>query len=259
MIGIAVESYAYAHGTEKFLLPETFPLTNFWGRSKLDFLKLFGGVMASRWVLNRKAFAAMRAIRADAPDRYKYIHVGPKGITATDTTAIVRVSLPATCVSPNVADLPEPRIFPLEHAKKLMPRGDDSVIMPEGLEAETTGDYTVPNFDVGIPDPQDQMCTITINANRLIDILKGAVEVTDHSRALVRLRLYRDNFIRVDSHRDNGGQEFMGMVMGTTYDGHGIPGDAPAGTTPRVTAETEKCEEGKLKLPVFEGRKFRDA
>jgi hypothetical protein len=131
--------------------------------------------------------------------------------------------------------------------------------MPEGLEAKTTGDYTVPNFDVGIPDPQDQMCTITINANRLIDILKGAVEVTDHSRALVRLRLYRDNFIRVDSHRDNGGQEFMGMVMGTTYDGHGIPGDAPAGTTPRVTAETEKCEEGKLKLPVFEGRKFRDA
>jgi hypothetical protein len=259
MIGIAVESYAYAHGTEKFLLPETFPLTNFWGRRKLDFLKLFGGVMASRWVLNRKAFAAMRAIRADAPDRYKYIHVGPKGITATDTTAIVRVSLPATCVSPNVADLPEPRIFPLEHAKKLMPRGDDSVIMPEGLEAKTTGDYTVPNFDVGIPDPQDQMCTITINANRLIDILKGAVEVTDHSRALVRLRLYRDNFIRVDSHRDNGGQEFMGMVMGTTYDGHGIPGDAPAGTTPRVTAETEKCEEGKLKLPVFEGRKFRDA
>ena len=215
--------------------------------------------MAGRWVLNRKAFAAMRAIRADAPDRYKYIHVGPKGITATDTTAIVRVSLPATCVSPNVADLPEPRIFPLEHAKKLMPRGDDSVIMPEGLEAKTTGDYTVPNFDVGIPDPQDQMCTITINANRLIDILKGAVEVTDHSRALVRLRLYRDNFIRVDSHRDNGGQEFMGMVMGTTYDGHGIPGDAPAGTTPRVTAETEKCEEGKLKLPVFEGRVFRDA
>ena len=47
-----------------------------------------------RWVLNRKAFAAMRAIRADAPDRYKYLHVGPKGITATDTTAIIRVSLP---------------------------------------------------------------------------------------------------------------------------------------------------------------------
>lgn len=211
--------------------------------------------MAGRWVLNRKAFAAMRAIRADAPDRYKYIHVGPKGITATDTTAIVRVSLPQV-----VGDLLEPRIFPLEQAKKLMPKGDESVIMPEGLEAKTTGDYTVPNFDVGIPDPQDQLCTITINAKRLIDILKGAAEVTDHSQSLVRLRLYKDNFIRVDAHRDEGGQEFLGMVMGMTYDGHGIPGDAPAGTpSPKMTAETEKCEEGKLKLPVFEGRVFRDA
>jgi len=207
-----------------------------------------------RWVLNRKAFAAMRAICADAPDRYKYIHVGPKGITATDTTAIIRVSLPQV-----VGELPEPRIFPLEQVKKMMPKGDESVIMPEGLEAKTTGDYTVPNFDVGIPDPQDQICTITINAERLIDILKGAVEVTDHSRSLVRLRLYKDNFVRIDAHRDNGGQEFLGMVMGTNYDGHGIPGDAPAGTVPPpLTKETEKCEEGKLRLPVFEGRRFRD-
>jgi len=207
-----------------------------------------------RWILNRKAFAAMRAIRADAPDRYKYIHVGPKGITATDTTAIIRVSLPQV-----VGEQPEPCIFPLEEAKKLMPKGGDFVTMPEGLEAKTTGDYTVPNFDVGIPDPQDQLGTITINAERLIDILKGAVEVTDHSRSLVRLRLYKDNFIRVDSHRDAGGQEFLGMVMGTNYDGHGIPGDAPAGTTPpTMTKESEKCEEGKLRLPVFEGRKFRD-
>jgi hypothetical protein len=206
-----------------------------------------------RWILNRKAFAAMRAIRADAPDRWKYIHVGSKGITATDTTSIVRVSLP------KVADQCEtPAIFPLEEVKKLMPKGNDLVTMPEGLEAKTTGHYTVPNFDVGIPDPQDQLCTITINAERLINILKGAAEVTEHSRALVRLRLYKDNFIRVDAHRDNGGQEFMGMVMGTNYEGNGIPGDAAPGTQPPVSKATEKCDEGKLKLPVFEGRKFRD-
>jgi len=52
------------------------------------------------------------------------------------------------------------------------------------------------------------------------------------SRALVRLRLYKDNFIRVDAHRDHGGQEFMGMVMGTNYAGNGIPGDAAPGTQP---------------------------
>jgi hypothetical protein len=202
------------------------------------------------WILNRKCFAALRAIGPSAKSCWRYIHCGPKGVTATDMVALIRVTLPAEQLGGN----PEPEIFEYDQAMKLIPKGDKVVTMPEGLPAKTTGKYTVPNHDTTIPDPKDQAFTITVNAARLIDILKAAIEVSDHSQSLVRLRFYED-YIRIDAHRDAGGQEFMALVMGTDYAGNGIPGDAPVGSVTKPASE--KCEEKNLVLPIYEGRVFR--
>lgn len=207
--------------------------------------------MDRRFILNRKCFAALKAIGPGAEDKWKYIHVSPKAVTATDTVALIRVTLPD-----NKVPRPETSvIFPLSQVKGLAPKGDENVTMPEGLEAKTTAKFKVPNHDVSIPEPSKQAASITVNAERLIGLLKAAMEVTEHSRNLVRLRFYGDS-IRIDAHRDNGGQEFMALLMGTNYNGNCIPGDPPKGTESQPASE--EADEKTLKLPVHEGRKFRD-
>ena len=210
-----------------------------------------------RWILNRKCFAALRAIGDGTERRWNYVHVGPKGVTCTDTVSLIRVTLPDQQQGVNAAV--EPAIFPYEDMKNLMPTKAVVVVMPEGSPAKTTGQYTVPNHDVTIPRPEDQTATITVDAARLIEILKAAMEVTEHNKHLVRLRFYKD-FIRVDAHRDVGGQEFLGLLMWTNYNGNCIPGDAKhviAGTN-KATPEREAANDGHFKLPVYEGRKFRE-
>jgi hypothetical protein len=158
----------------------------------------------------------------------------------------------------NDSDTP-PAIFDYEQAQKLakdMGR-KDNVTMPEGLPAKTTGQYTVPNHDVTIPKPEDQTATITVDAARLIELLKAAMEVTEHNKNLVRLRFYKD-FIRIDAHRDVGGQEFMGLLMWTNYNGNCIPGDSKKVLTGTNTPTPETANDGHFKLPVYEGRKFRE-
>jgi len=207
-----------------------------------------------RWILNRKCFAALRAIGDGTDRRWKYIHVGPKGVTCTDTVSLIRVSLPAS----QLAGDPKAAIFNYEQAKKLSAnlKATEVVTMPEGMPAKTTGQYTVPNHDVTIPRPEDQTATITVDAGRLIELLKAAMEVTDHNKHLVRLRFYKE-FIRVDAYRDAGAQEFMGLLMWTNYNGNNIPGDSKHVTsTNQPTPET--AEDGHFKLPLYEGRRFRE-
>jgi hypothetical protein len=204
-----------------------------------------------RYILNRKCFAALRAIGPGAESRWKYIHVSPKGVTCTDTVTLIRVTLPHSANEQGV----DHAIYSYAQAKSLMPKSNSEIVMPEGMEAKTSGKYTVPNFDVGIPEPKNQTATVTVNAERLIQLLKAAIEVTEHSRNLVRLRFYKDS-IRIDAHRDKGGQEFMGILMGTSYRGNCIPGDAPIETSSQLI--TEDADEKTLKLPVNSGRKFRD-
>ncbi len=208
-----------------------------------------------RYILNRKCFAALKAIGPGAENRWKYVHVSPKGVLCTDTVSLIRVTLPTNVFPKNTSEATEPVIFELDSAKKLQPKGEETVDMPEGMEAKTTGKYTVPNFDVGIPDPSNQTATVTVNAERLVQLLKAAMDVTEHSRNLVRLRFYKD-LIRIDAHRDKGGQEFLAILMGTTYAGDCIPGDAPKGTVAKPASES--VDEKTLKLPVHSGRKFRD-
>jgi hypothetical protein len=211
-----------------------------------------------RWILNRKCFAALRAIGDGTDKRWNYVHVGPKGVTCTDTVSLIRVSLP-TANGINQVGVNEPAIFDYDAMKTLSKSGFGvgQIEMPDGLPAKTTGQYTVPNHDVTIPKPEDQTATITVDAARLIELLKAAMEVTEHNKNLVRLRFYKD-FIRIDAHRDVGGQEFMGLLMWMNYNGNCIPGDAKhvlAGTN-KPTPET--ANDGHFKLPVYEGRKFRE-
>src|ERR1039458_4783851 len=118
-----------------------------------------------RWILNRKCFAALRAMGNAADRRWKYIHVGPKGVTCTDTVSLIRVSLPKGN-GINQVGASVPVIFDYETMKKLAASGfgNGQIEMPEGLLAKTTGQYTVPNYDVTIPKPEDQTATITVDA-----------------------------------------------------------------------------------------------
>jgi hypothetical protein len=210
-----------------------------------------------RWILNRKCFAALRAIGEGTDKRWKYIHVGPKGVTCTDTVSLIRVTTPIVHGDANTPT--EPAIFDFDQAKKLSKGlgASDSIPMPEGLPAKTTGQFTVPNHDVTIPRPEDQTATITVDAERLVELLKAAMEVTEHNKHLVRLRFYKD-FIRIDSHRDIGGQEFLGLLMWTNYNGKCIPGDSKKVITGTNKPTPETADDGHFKLPVFEGRKFRE-
>lgn len=210
-----------------------------------------------RWVLNRKCFAALRAIGEGTDKRWNYIHVGPKGVTATDTVSLIRVTTPIINGDSNTPT--ESVIFDYETAKKLSKGmgASETVIMPEGLPAKTTGQFTVPNHDVTIPKPEDQTATITVDAERLVELLKAAMEVTEHNKHLVRLRFYKD-FIRVDAHRDVGGQEFLGLLMWTRYNGNCIPGDPKHVITNTYKPTPETADDGHFKLPVYEGRKFRE-
>jgi len=210
-----------------------------------------------RWILNRKCFAALRAIGDGTDKRWNYIHVGPKGVTCTDTVSLIRVTLPDQ--QQGVNTVAEPAIFDFETAKKMSvgTKADGTVTMPEGLPAKTTGQFTVPNHDVTIPKPEDQTATITVDAKRLIELLKAAMEVTEHNKNLVRLRFYKD-FIRIDAHRDVGGQEFLGLLMWTNYNGNCIPGDTKNVITGTNKPTPETANEGHFKLPVYEGRKFRE-
>lgn len=213
-----------------------------------------------RYVLNKKTFAATRVMPRgkDADPKWQYIHVSPTGVICTDTSSIIRVSLPHQPAMPSHTQVFTPDMF-----EDLIPKsGDATVEMPEGLEAKSNGKIAVPNFNTAIPGPSTQVASITLSAKSLIEVLKAACEVTDHARQLVRLRLCgegKNQQLRIDAHRDEDGQEFVGVMMGTVYLGDKIPGDLPKDATMAAAASvSEAFDEKKLSLPLSEGRKFRD-
>jgi hypothetical protein len=203
-----------------------------------------------RYILNRKCFAALRAM---GKDKWEYLYCSPKGVICTDTTSLIRVTLPKFPVDVNP---PEAVIFSAKTAKERESQVQDgkstSVEMPAGEEAKS-GKYSVPNLEAGITGPDKQTASITINARSLINLLEAACEVTEHSRSLVKLR-FCGNSLRIDSHRLEGEQEFTGILMGIQYLGDKIPGE-PTGKT--INQPTETIDERKLSLPETQGRKFR--
>ena len=201
--------------------------------------------------LNRKSLSLRRILKSVKDPKFEYFHVGPEGTTVTNNHVLGRVSLPA---GETVAT---PVIYPIDTIETIQPSGDDLVEMPEGLPAKTTGRHIVPQFNQAIPKPEEQSATFTCNAKILIDLLKVATEVTEHSHNLVRLRICRNGkTLRIDSHRNEGEQEFCAILMGINYNGRNIPGDTEKMAATQT--ENEDVASPTLNLPLTEGRKFRD-
>ena len=193
-----------------------------------------------RFILNRKCFAALRAM---GKDRWEYLYCSPKGVIATDTTSLIRVSLPKQENCPT-----EPIIY----GREALAVAQLTENMPVGEEAKS-GKYSVPDLEAGIVSADKQTASITINAKSLINLLEAACEVTEHSKSLVKLR-FCGNSLRIDSHRLEGEQEFTGILTEVYYSGNMIPGDPKNNTNAQPT---ETVDERKLSLPETSGRKFR--
>lgn len=208
-----------------------------------------------RFKLSRKNFAATRVLAKgkDADPHWSYMYVNSKGTICTDREALIRVSLP------DQTDVPaSPQVFTKDMLDGMKPSGDNLVTMPEGREAKCDGELSVPKFDLAIPDPATQTASITVKAKHLIKILKAACEVTGHSMKFVKLRICGDGHnnqqLRIDAPKDEDGQEFTGVLMGTVYTGNNIPGEPANGNAPK----SETFDERRLTLPLTEGRKFRN-
>ena len=214
-----------------------------------------------RYVLNRKALAATR-VMGKGPhhdSKWDYIHVSAKGVICTDSISLVKIDIPAQANVPGSAQVfTKAMLDGVDEKHANLPGGLEGIAMPEGLEAKSNNKISVPNFSKAIPDPNTQVASMTVNAKALIDILKVASDVTDHSRFLVKIRICgsgKNQVLRIDAHRDAGAQEMVGVLMGTVYEGNSIPGNPTGAVVPMV----EYTEERKLVLPMIEGRRFRDA
>lgn len=213
-----------------------------------------------RYHLNKKCFAATRAwgTASDHDTKWDYMQVGPDGVIVTNCVKFMKIDLPPQTNAPT-----SPRIFSKATIEKLRKdfEGDDDTLveLPEGMEAKSNGTYSVPNFQHAIPAPDKEIAHITVTAKDLLELLKSACDVTDHTRFLIRLRIMqvgKNPQLRIDAHKDDDGQAFVANLMGTHYTGINIPGDKSTDVFP-VEMQSEQIDEAKLELPLTEGRKFR--
>lgn len=206
-----------------------------------------------RFMLNRKSLAALKAA---GENKWAYAHISKAGVTCTDGLfMIARVSLPKTLVS-----VPEAQIISLGDAetfKKTIKDDECISIIPELLlhEPKTGPRFTVPALDKAIPETSKAAISVTVDAKQLITMLKMACEVTEHARSLVKLRIC-GNGIRIDSHRVEGEQEFVGHLKTFNYKGPGFAGEATENSSAGVNV-SEAVEQKTLSLPNVVGRRFR--
>jgi hypothetical protein len=201
--------------------------------------------------VNRKNMAVSRLMpRGKSADpRLKYIHVSPKGTTAINPVAIARVSLPKGNLPVLPALIPQNEIDVIG----ILP-GDESIDLPAGVPATTGADYLVPRIDQLIPEPNTQTTSFTCNGEMLLKLLKVACEVTNDSDKTIRLRICPSlGMMRIDSYRQPGEQEFVGVIKELEYYGNYIPGDS-TGAAPKP--ETKPKQVG-IALKTETGRRFR--
>lgn len=187
----------------------------------------------------------------DADKRLKYIHVGPKGTTAVTPGMVARVSLPVG----NTASVPE--IIPqalFDEIDRVPPGSEQMIELPKGEPAATGPHYLVPAIDKTFPEPTDIDVSFTCNGDMLRKLLTVACEVTNDADKTLRLRISKSqNALRVDTYRQPGDQEFIGVLKGIDYDGDFIPGEIPTG----VVKPEKKPQQSGLALKSTTGRKFR--
>lgn len=219
--------------------------------------------MKSKYRINKKCLAVARIMPRgkvdDQSQRLKYLHIGPKGVTALQPDAMCRVSLPAGNTETLPVILPEDRVDDLRKRTDAF-AGPISKYEPEVevdgvLPAATSPDHLVPKVDDYIPDPSKQAASITVNGQLLLKMLKVVTEVSEDSNRTLRLRVCpEDGVLRIDTYRQPGEQEFVGVIREMEYNGDFIPGDRPS-NAPKVVEEKPKVQSFVLK--VEEGRKFR--
>jgi hypothetical protein len=192
--------------------------------------------------LNSKNLAVKKLLPKgkDSP-RLKYIHASPKGTAVIQPSYLCRVSLP-------------------EHDQLL---GDPihisgpSYIQPVGkedwIEGKTSPEYLVPNIEMLIPNPNEQVFTITLDGDILERLLKVANEVNEEPLNTLRLRWCPDRgMLRIDTYAEKGEQTFLGLMRTINYSGH-IPGDVIKGHA----KPKEKPVQLLTTLKSSEGRRFR--
>jgi hypothetical protein len=205
--------------------------------------------------VNGKNFAVGRLMLRgkDAEKRLKYLHVSPKGTAVVSGPMIARVSLPVD--AGNTETLA--RIVPQEEYDKLDrpgPEEDRLIELPAGEPAVTGPHFLVPTIEKTIPEPTDIDVSFTCNGDLLRKLLTAACEVCEDSDSTLRVRISKSqNAMRIDTYRQPGRQEFVGVLKGIDYDGDFIPGEVPSG----VVKPEKKPQQSGLALKASTGRRFR--
>lgn len=188
----------------------------------------------------------------DADKRLKYLHCGPQGMAVVTPSVVARVSLPEQD-RPPLGTLLYPQDA-IDALKRPAPESKDIIQLPAGEPAVTGPHFLVPQIDKLFPSPQEQTFAMTINGDLLRKLLTVACEVCNDSEKTMRLRFCQGtNSLRIDTYRQPGEQEFVGVIKGIKYDGHYIPGE-PVANAPIVE---QKPVQGNLMLKPSTGRRFR--
>ena len=189
----------------------------------------------------------------DADRRLKYLHCGSQGMTVVTQEVVARVSLPE-----QEKGLPLGTLLysqeKIDSIKRPAPESNEVVQLPEGEPAVTGPHYLVPQIDKCFPSPQEQTYAMTVNGDLLRKLLTVACEVCKDSDKTMRLRFCKEtNSLRIDTYRQPGEQEFVGVIKGMKYTGNYIPGDA----SNDVPVVEQKPIQGNIVLSPSTGRKFR--
>jgi hypothetical protein len=189
----------------------------------------------------------------DADRRLKYLHCGPQGMTAVTPNVVARVSLPEQEKGLPLGTLLYPQEA-IDALKRPAPESKEIVQLPAGEPAVTGPHFLVPQIDKMFPSPQEQTFSMTVNGDLLRKLLTVACEVCNDSEKTMRLRFCKEtNSLRIDTYRQPGEQEFVGVIKGMKYEGHYIPGE-PETNAPIVE---QKPVQGNLMLKPSTGRRFR--
>lgn len=187
-----------------------------------------------------------------AEPRLKYLHCGPQGMSVVTPTVVARVSLPEQEGLPLGA-----LIYPqtdVDAMKRPAPESPEIVTMPEGEPAVDSARYMVPKIEQCLFEADASMPSFIVNGDTLRKLLTVACEVCDDSEKVMRLRYDKvTNSLRIDTYRQPGGQEFVGVMKCMRYTGGYIPGDVAA----NAPSPEQKPEQGNLVLKMTSGRKFR--
>jgi hypothetical protein len=159
---------------------------------------------------------------------------------------MVRVSLPVHEAQPRTAVVYRSN----DLDKVRAPQGRDVVDLGDGVPAFSGPDFIIPRIEDVIPDINDQTAVFTCNGETLLKMLKIATEVSDDHEKTLRLRVCGDT-LRIDTYRQPGAQEFLGILKGVEYNGNYIPGDKT------MDVKEEKPKQITTPLKTSTGRRFR--